>query len=266
MPEQRNGRSVGPAPMSGRSSGTRPGLLDVAAPRVSLGDVVADRLREAILANELVPGQPLREEEVSERLQVSRGPVRDAFIALEQEGLVQRQSHRGAKVVKLSFDDLGEVYSLRLSIEELAVRLAIRRGLPEDLEAIDASLADLRVGLRRRITEQNAARLDVEFHDAIFRAAHHERLYASWSAIRMQVYWFLCSRNLANADWRVATVAGHQEILDLIRAAKEKAATAAIRLHISSAYTRIIAGLTADDADSPDAAGMRRLAKSFLLS
>jgi len=45
-----------------------------AAPRVSLGDVVAERLREAILNDDLTPGQHLREEEISERLQVSRGP------------------------------------------------------------------------------------------------------------------------------------------------------------------------------------------------
>ncbi|GGL99429.1 GntR family transcriptional regulator [Nakamurella endophytica] len=255
------------APAVADRSRSAPGrLLDAAAPRVSLGDVVAERLREAILSDELKPGQPLREEDISERLRVSRGPVRDAFIILEREGLVSRESHRGAKVVELSLDDLGEVYSLRLSIEELAVRLAIRRGDAADLDAVDASLSDLRSGLRRRLTEQEAARLDVEFHDAIFRAAHHERLYASWRAIRMQVYWFLCSRNIANADWRVATVGGHQEILDLIRGGKERPATAAIRFHITSAYTRIINQLTAEDPAGPDAAEIVQVAKSFLLT
>jgi DNA-binding GntR family transcriptional regulator len=260
MSAHRNGPSV---PHRNRVSSS---LLDVAAPRVSLGDVVAARLREAILNDELTAGQPLREEEISERLQVSRGPVRDAFITLEREGLVARQSHRGARVVELSTNDLGEVYSLRSSIEDLAVRLAIRRGDPDDLAVIDGSLADLKSGLRRRLSEQEAARLDVEFHDAIFRAAHHERLYASWSAIRMQVYWLLCSRNIANADWRVATVAGHQEILDLIRASKEKAAAAAIRIHITSAYTRIISQLNSDGAEKPDNAEVVRAAKSFLLT
>ena len=57
--------------------------------RKSLGDDVADRLREAILHGELQAGQHLREEELAERLQVSRGPVRDAFVVLEREGLVR---------------------------------------------------------------------------------------------------------------------------------------------------------------------------------
>lgn len=118
---------------------------------------------------------------------------------------MQRLRHRGARVVELSWTDLGEVYSLRAAIEELAVRLAVRRGTEEDIAAIDASLADMRSALRKRVTEQAAARLDVEFHDAIFQASHHDRLYSSWVAIRMQVYLFLLRHNIANADWRVSS-------------------------------------------------------------
>lgn len=78
------------------------------APRLTLSDVVADSLRQAIVNDELKPGARLREEELSEQLQ-SRGPVRDAFILLEREGLVQASRHRGASVVELSANDLGEV-------------------------------------------------------------------------------------------------------------------------------------------------------------
>ena len=98
MPAPRTRSLVG---QSGQATLQR---LDVVAPRVSLGDIVAERLREAILNDELTPGQHLREEEISDRLQVSRGPVRDAFIALEREGLVRRESHRGARVVELSIE------------------------------------------------------------------------------------------------------------------------------------------------------------------
>jgi DNA-binding GntR family transcriptional regulator len=62
------------------------------ATRKSLGEDVADRLREAILHGELSPGQRLREEELSERLHVSRAPVRAAFILLEREGMVRSSS------------------------------------------------------------------------------------------------------------------------------------------------------------------------------
>jgi DNA-binding GntR family transcriptional regulator len=184
---------------------------------------------------------------------------------LQREGLVQVLRHRGASVVDLSATDLGEVYSLRAALEDLAVRLAIRRHQEEDLAALAASLAEMRTGLRRRLTEQEAARLDVEFHDAIFAAAHHERLYASWSAIRMQVYLFLLQRNIANADWRVQTVKGHAEILDVLKSGAEEEAARAVRQHITNGYGRIISGV-ADRADGgPPGDEIRSIAATYLL-
>jgi DNA-binding GntR family transcriptional regulator len=217
------------------------------AERTSLGEVVAERLREAILNDELSPGQHLREEVISEMLDTSRGPVRDAFLILEREGLVRLSRHRGATVVELSMDDLGEVYSMRSAIEGLAIRLAIRRHGPADLDAMQDSLADLQGAMKRKITEQRAARLDVNFHDCIFAAAHHDRLYKSWSNIRMQVYWFLLSRNVASSDWRVGMAEGHSRILDLIKTGDEPGAVDAVSEHINAAYTRICVALTERD-------------------
>lgn len=241
------------------------GLLSAPAARTSLGDVVAERLREAILNDEFQPGQHLREETISETLEVSRGPVRDAFLILEREGLVRLSRHRGATVVQLSFEDLGEVYSLRSAIESLAVRLAIRRHQPEDLDVLADSLAELQSGMRRKLTEQAAARLDVNFHDCIFRAAHHDRLYKSWSNIRMQVYWFLLSRNVAGPDWRRNMARNHARILDLIKAGDESQAVDAIGEHIRSAYTRIWSALAEPGQDAGITPSELDVAKSFLL-
>jgi DNA-binding GntR family transcriptional regulator len=240
-------------------------LLTGPAVRTSLGDVVAERLREAILNSELSPGQHLREEQISESLDVSRGPVRDAFLILEREGLVTLSRHRGATVVQLSVEDFGEVYSLRSVIEELAIRLAIRRGTEADLQALEQSLAELRSGMKRKITEQVAAQLDVNFHDNIFRAAHHDRLYRSWSSIRMQVHWFLLLRTVASQDWRDGMILTHSRILELIRAGDEDAAATAIGQHIRDAYNRICGTLIDQQTDQEEAPDARQRAESFLL-
>jgi DNA-binding GntR family transcriptional regulator len=241
-------------------------LLTGPAVRTSLGDVVAERLREAILNSELSPGQHLREEQISESLEVSRGPVRDAFLILEREGLVTLSRHRGATVVQLSVEDFGEVYSLRSVIEELAVRLAIRRRDDADLQALEQSLADLRAGMKRKITEQVAAQLDVNFHDNIFRAAHHERLYGSWSSIRMQVHWFLLLRTVASQDWREGMIQRHSRILELIRAGDEAGAVTAIGEHIRDAYNRICGALIDEQPDRESVPDARQRAESYLLS
>lgn len=255
-----------PLTASAKSPAASGPLLTGPAVRTSLGDVVAERLREAILNNELSPGQHLREEQISESLDVSRGPVRDAFLILEREGLVTLSRHRGATVVQLTVEDFGEVYSLRSVIEELAVRLAIRRRDDADLQALEQSLADLRTGMKRKITEQVAAQLDVNFHDNIFRAAHHDRLYRSWSSIRMQVHWFLLLRTVASQDWRDTMIVNHSRILELIRSEDEPEAVTAIGQHIRDAYNRIWPVLIEQQDDRQAVPDAKQRAESYLLS
>ena len=220
------------------------------ANRKSLGEDVAERLRDAILHGELSPGQRLREEELSARIQVSRGPVRDAFILLEHEGLVQSSRNRGVSVVELTRDDLQEIYTLRSVLEPLAISLAIERGDASDLAEMDASLAEMTAAFSRRITERDAARLDVQFHDTIYQAAHHQRLSNAWEQIRLPTYWFMLSRNVASFDWREGTVQGHAEILKVIKKGNQDAAVEVTKEHISFAYERILQSYQDSLADS----------------
>ncbi len=224
------------------------------ANRKSLGEDVAERLRDAILHGELSPGQRLREEELSARIQVSRGPVRDAFILLEHEGLVQSSRNRGVSVVELTRNDLQEIYTLRSVLEPLAISLAIERGDASDLAEMDASLAEMTSAFSQRITERDAARLDVQFHDTIYQAAHHQRLSNAWEQIRLPTYWFMLSRNVASSDWREGTVQGHAEILKVIKSGDQKAAVEVTKEHISFAYERILQSYQDSLADSAGAA------------
>jgi len=73
------------------------------------------------------------------------------------------------------------------------------------------------------------------------RAAHHERLYASWSSIRSQVYVLLLGRNVAGPDFRDDTYVGHLELAYMIRARDQIRVTAAIERHLESSYARVLA-------------------------
>jgi DNA-binding GntR family transcriptional regulator len=210
------------------------------ASRRTLGDEVADQLREAILRGDFAAGERLREENLATMLQVSRGPIREAFSALERDGLVELSRHHGATVAPLSREDLEEVYSLRIVLETLAARYAVKRAQEEDLERISHALTAFVDGLATNPTEQDAANYDVQFHDAFYQAAHHTRLYVSWQNIRLQVYRFLLTRNLANPDWRENMEIGHTEILEVLRARDEEATVAVVVKHIQYAYMRIV--------------------------
>ena len=202
---------------------------------------IRSRLRTAILRGEFAPGERLREVEIAARFDVSRGPVREALLQLEQEGLVLLRRNRGAIVARLSRDDLEEVYSLRLALERLAAARAPRHGTEADFARLDAVLHEFRGATSSQpLTEQEAADQDVRFHDAIYQAAHHERLYASWNSIRSQVYVLLLGRNVAGPDFREDTYFGHLELAYLIRSRADERAVAAIEAHLQASYTRVL--------------------------
>ena len=85
-------------------------------PEASTADLVAQRLRDAILDGSLRPGDRLVEHDLAARFQVSRGPVREAIRLLVPDGLVVLRRNRGAIVASPTFDDVLEVYAVRMSL------------------------------------------------------------------------------------------------------------------------------------------------------
>jgi DNA-binding GntR family transcriptional regulator len=216
----------------------------------SLADDVVDRLRDAIFHGSYKPGEPLREEQLAAMLDVSRGPVREALVQLEREGLVIVRRHRGATVARLSRSDLDEVYSLRLALERLAMQRAAHNATERDFAALEAVLADFDAALARGPSEKQIAELDVRFHDLIYQAAHHQRLYDSWSNLKSQIYIFLLSRNVANPDFREVTVKSHADLLEALRARDEARATTEIEAHLRGAYDRVVLSYSPAEDDS----------------
>ena len=216
----------------------------------SLADDVVDRLRDAILHGVFKPGEALREEQLAAMLDVSRGPVREALVQLEREGLVLVRRHRGATVARLSRTDLEEVYSLRLALERVAMQRAARYATEEDFQAMEGVLAAFKIALARDPSEKKVAELDVRFHDLIYQTARHQRLYHCWANLKSQIYIFLLSRNVADPDFHEITVKAHADLLDTLRTRDEACAIAAIEEHLRGAYDRVVRGYPAAKADS----------------
>jgi DNA-binding GntR family transcriptional regulator len=208
----------------------------------SLAEEVALRLRQAILNGQLAPGEPLPEQFLAESLDVSRGPVREALVQLEREGLVTRQRNRSAMVARLSEDDLEEVTSLRHALEFLAVRYACEKATAADLDAMQAVIDEMAACVAQGMSEQQAADLDIRFHDRLYQASHHERLLAVWSILRPQIYRFLLSRNVAAPDFADLLAGGHQQILDAIRERDPQRAIAVLEGHLRVGYERVMSG------------------------
>lgn len=216
------------------STGGDGSALGPAARRV-LADEVADALREAITTGRFEPGQRLIEHELATQLAVSRGPVREALSRLSQEGLVVVDRHRGASVATLSGDDADQIYSLRTALEELAVEWLCRLATSADFDRIEQVLA--RFGdLPRPLTRQAIAALDVDFHDAIFRASHHEPVCRAWAGLRSQVYLYLVQLGAHDDEFTTGWHDRHGRLLRVLRTRKSTAAVKAIGAHTTGIY------------------------------
>lgn len=113
-------------------------IIDAARQQnVTAQELVLASVRNAILSGVMGPGARLRQEELADVFGTSRIPVREALRALEYEGLVASEPHRGFTVTALDADDVEEVYDLRILLESEAVRLALPLLTDEDLEDLE---------------------------------------------------------------------------------------------------------------------------------
>src|SRR5918998_4976666 len=113
----------------------RPARLERLEPR-ALSRRIVDQLKRVIIAGELRPGDRVLETDLAEQLGVSRGPVRQAFRQLEQEGLLVSYPHRGTFVASVPEDEIDEVYALRAHVEVYAARRVVARQPDEAARAL----------------------------------------------------------------------------------------------------------------------------------
>lgn len=207
----------------------------------SLGEEVVDRLRDGIVTGVLKPGEHLREANLSAAMDVSRSPIRDAFAQLHHEGLVTLRRHHGAVVVGMSEQDIEEVYSLRVSLETLAVRRTIQLADADDIADLQA--AAKRIPKVKAVTDLKAyADLDLRFHDLLYGIASHQKLSQCWTMVRPHIFRFLVSSNIANNLGRNRSDNEHDELAATIASRDTERAVVMIGNHLDAAYRRLQEG------------------------
>lgn len=145
----------------------------------TLRENVVDIIRAKIFSHELVPGARIIEQEISDELGVSRGPIREALRQLEQEGLVEYTRNVGCSVKNITLEDIYEIYLLRATYEILSVKLCGGNFSHTALEEMDKALE-----LMRTLSETDyeaSISYDNMLHKAIVRSTGLPRLMKSWS-------------------------------------------------------------------------------------
>ncbi len=198
--------------------------------QASMGSRLYSLLRAAIIQMNLRPGQPLSETELAKQLNVSRQPVREAFIKLAEAGLIEVRPQRGTFVLLISRQ---EVESARFVREAVEVAFARRAAI----EAAGGTVA----ALRESIARQEAARSDEDavtflrhdedFHHAIAQAAGCESAWKLLETLKAQMdrVRFLSIEEATPTD---VLIAQHKAIADAIEERDPDRAEAAMRLHL----------------------------------
>jgi DNA-binding GntR family transcriptional regulator len=149
-------------------------LKSKAVERHTLADQVYTFLKKGIVTGDLQPGERLKELEIAQNLGASRTPVREALSRLEQEGLVQPFPSGGLTVVKLSANDVKEIYGLLRVLESYGIRLAAERITNKQLERLESLCAraeQLSTEDIDRLIELNG-----RFHELLIDVTAHRRL------------------------------------------------------------------------------------------
>src|SRR6187401_2598611 len=145
----------------------------------SLATVVRHEVERRILAGDILPGAKLNEADVAQDLKVSRGPVREAFRALEQAGLVRTEKNRGVFVRSLTHFEADELYEVRAGLDALIGRLAAERCTPAQVDELKRLLKDMEKAARRKSVDDYYP-LNLRFHDLLACITGNATLLATY--------------------------------------------------------------------------------------
>lgn len=184
-------------------------------------------LKYRILEGRLPPGTKLLETEVASLLSLSRTPVREALIRLEEEDLVEVRPRHGITVKALSIEDVEQIYQVFSTLEVKAAQLTARRGLREaDHARLDGILAQMERATKRDDIEQ-WSQLDDVFHSELVALCGNPRLQGMLRQLWDQQY----RARAAIVRLRPRPVVSDEEHRAILKAIKEQDEAEATRLH-----------------------------------
>jgi DNA-binding GntR family transcriptional regulator len=213
-------------------------VLDPLAPSApgftTKSDLAYTRVRGLILSGELAPGAVLPQAALAQTIGISTTPLREALRRLKQEGLVELDAHRDARVRPLDADEARDLLELRGSLEPLAASLAAQRRTDEDLEDVRAALD----GLEGLSSRPSATELESHhrFHAAIHRASHNALLVETLDGLwvktdRYRRHGLEAGRSDEERDIRAAE---HRQLFEAIRDGDADAAAELMRRHVET--------------------------------
>ncbi|SHM99336.1 GntR family transcriptional regulator [Gracilibacillus kekensis] len=182
--------------------------------RGSSRDYVYDTIKAQIMNGDIAPGTKLSEKEISEKLDVSRTPVREAFLKLNQEELLGVYPQIGTIVTKIDLKLVEEGRFVRENIEKAIVKEAVEMISEEDLIQLESNLTLQEFSLEKG-SFQRLFELDDEFHQLLYRGCGKNRTWEMVKRMNIQFDRLRLLRLSVNHDWNII-VSQHRKIFEAV--------------------------------------------------
>lgn len=196
-----------------------------------MADVGYEKLYEDIIGGRLQPKQRLIELDLAHELGISRAAVRNALLRLEQEGLVEREPNRGARVRLVSEEESLEILEARTALECVVVRHAASNRTPEDIDDLRLILTEMENRLEKgdllAVSDMNA-----QLHQRLIEMANHTTISKLLKMLNSQTVRFQF-RTILVPGRAGGSLAEHKVIVEAIEAGDPNAAEKAMRAHLA---------------------------------
>jgi phosphonate utilization transcriptional regulator len=201
----------------------------------SLPALVQEEILRLILAGRINAGDKLNEVELATRLGVSRGPVREAFRALEEAGMVRLAKNRGVFVRELTAAEAEEIYAVRAGLDELAGRLLAPRITDEQIAELRALVARMQASSAAQDVDTYFP-LNLRFHDRVVEMTGNGKLASIYRRLMNELH-LQRRQGLARGGIRVSN-AEHAKIVEALATRDPERAASVMREHVMAGHQR----------------------------
>jgi DNA-binding GntR family transcriptional regulator len=206
----------------------------------SLADGARRHIQEWIATGELKPGQQIKEEEIANRLNISRPPIREAFKTLEAQGLVVRKPRRGVFVTEMEEKDIWEVYTLKATLYEMAAALVVENITAQQIYELETLCKEMESCVSNTPPDILAyQKFHRAFHVRALEIADNERLKQIATNLHQQIRRF-SYRTLQDKDHLHSSLGYHKKIVEAIAQRQKTTACRLMKKHVLDALAVLL--------------------------
>jgi DNA-binding GntR family transcriptional regulator len=205
--------------------------------RPALQSEVVSRVKQMIDDGILIPGSRVPERRLCAQLGVSRTPLREAFRALEAEGLIEIRPHRGATIRKLKPEDIDHMFQVLEVLEALAGELACDAMTDRELAETER-LHERMMKAFRQNDRRTFFKLNRQIHEGIVHAARNPTLTRIYDGLSGQTHRIRYLAHNTDAEWALA-VNEHEKIIAALKARNSRTLQSLLRAHLRHKRERV---------------------------